>query len=150
MNVSGAGATVAAGALHLLNPNNTVAAGGTITTRGGGLTLSGTSGARLALASDNLTPATLALSGGITFAGSASGAYIDSTGSGNIPVTIDLGGLTQNIAVADAGQGYDLAISARISNGGIVKKGAGALISRVTTTTPASRRSSRGPSRSLR
>lgn len=110
---------------------NTVEAGGTLHVTGGGtgLEFGGTSSPSLALASDDATPGVLRLSGNLSvLPGLTSGtATISSSGTGTTAGTVDLDGGVRTVTVANGSDATDLHISARVTNGGLVKTGAGTL-----------------------
>ncbi|HYO09463.1 MAG TPA: autotransporter-associated beta strand repeat-containing protein [Tepidisphaeraceae bacterium] len=121
------GGSIAAGSVHLKSQDNTVAAGGVLSARGGGVTFSGNDSPTLALAAHVNAPGKLNLAGGIAFTGAAGTAAINSISTGDLPGTVDLNDSAQIISVADGSAAIDLTIGARLANGGITKAGAGTL-----------------------
>ena len=105
---------------------NTVEAGGVLQLNASGTGLEMSNGATLTLNADNATPGKLVLNGDVSTSGNST-VTIASTGVGTLPGTIDLGGGNRTFNVADGTAATDLLISARITNGGLNKTGAGTL-----------------------
>jgi autotransporter-associated beta strand protein len=95
----------------------------TFTINGGALTAN-----KINLMPHASTPAKILLSGDLSFTPLANAAAVISNGSGSgLAGRIDLGGGNRTFNVADGSAATDLTIEVPVSNGGLIKTGAGAL-----------------------
>jgi autotransporter-associated beta strand protein len=133
LSFNAAAATVKASAtankLALVNSTATVAAGGVLSVGPGGIAFGGAAANTVTLQASATAPGKLLLGGDVAFTGSDGTAGLN---TGDIAVTqtaglLDLGGATRTFSVSDGLAAVDLAVSAHVANGSIVKSGAGTL-----------------------
>ncbi len=115
---------VITGGLNIVNGGTT---GGVLQLNGGGAGLEMSSGSTLTLNSNDVVGGKLLLEGDMTTSGDdtvtiANGGFATNSG------VIDLDGGTRTFTVADGDAAQDLLITAVITNGGLVKEGAGTLV----------------------
>jgi autotransporter-associated beta strand protein len=133
LSFNSAAATIKGGTtatkLALVNSTATVAAGGSLQVNGGGINFGGTAGNTITLQPSATTPGKLTLAGNVSFTGSDGVAGINTSdfATGQTPGVLDLGGVPRTFTVNDGLAGIDLAVSARVMNGSIIKNGQGTL-----------------------
>ena len=122
------GGTVTAKSVDINGGTNTVAAGASFTVGSAGLLFSGNFSPTITLAADTTAPAVLNLGGDLTMSATpGSGAISSSPGPGQLAGIVDLKGGTRNFIIANSPNLRDLEVSARITNGSIIKSGLGSL-----------------------
>jgi autotransporter-associated beta strand protein len=133
LSFNAAAATVKASAtankLALVNSTATVAAGGVLSVGPGGIAFGGTAANTVTLQAASGAPGKLLLGGDVAFTGTDGTAGLN---TGDVAVTqtaglLDLGGASRTFSVNDGLAAVDLAVSAKIANGSIVKGGPGTL-----------------------
>jgi fibronectin-binding autotransporter adhesin len=133
LSFNSASATIKGGTtatkLALVNSTATVAAGGSLQVNGGGINFGGTAGNTITLQPSATTPGKLMLAGNVSFTGSDGVAGINTSdfATGQTPGVLDLGGVTRTFTINDGLAGIDLAVSARVMNGSVIKNGLGTL-----------------------
>jgi autotransporter-associated beta strand protein len=111
----------------LTNSSATVAAAGSLNVGAGGLAFTGSASDAITLQPSATTPGRLVLAGDVDFAGTAGTASINTANFsvGQTPGTLDLGAAARTFTVADGAATIDMAVSARLANGSVVKSGPG-------------------------
>ncbi len=108
---------------------NTVEAGGVMNVLNGGtgLEFGGTSGPTILLNASDALAGKIVLSGNVVADVASGTAAILSSGTGSNPGSIVMGGGTRTVTVSNGSAGTDLLVSARMSDGSLIKAGAGTL-----------------------
>jgi autotransporter-associated beta strand protein len=120
---------VTATKLALVNSSASVAAGGVLQVNSGGVLFSGSNSTTVTLQPSDTTPGSFLLKGDVSFTGTDGTAALNTAnfGVGQTPGVLDLGNAARTFSVSDGLATTDLAVSARITNGSIIKTGAGSL-----------------------
>jgi autotransporter-associated beta strand protein len=120
---------VTATKLALVNSSASIAAGGVLQVNAGGVLFSGSNSVTVTLQPSDTTPGSFLLKGDVSFTATDGTAALNTAnfGVGQTPGLLDLGNATRTFSVNDGLAATDLAVSARITNGSILKTGAGTL-----------------------
>jgi fibronectin-binding autotransporter adhesin len=133
LSFSSASATIKGGTtatkLAIVNSTASVAAGGSLQVNGGGINFGGSTGNTITLQPSATAPGKLLLAGDVSFTGSdgTSGLNTSDISTGQTAGLLDLGGGPRRFTINDGLAAIDLAVSAHITNGSIIKSGAGTL-----------------------
>jgi autotransporter-associated beta strand protein len=133
LTFNSASATVAAGAtvtkLSLTGSTANVAAGGVLTVGAGGVNFTGTTNNTVTLQPSATTPGMLVLKGNVNYTATDGTAVLNTANfvAGQTPGLMDLFGATRTFSISDGAQAIDLSVSGRVTNGAIVKSGAGTM-----------------------
>jgi autotransporter-associated beta strand protein len=133
LTFNSASATVKAGAtvtkLSLTGSSATVAAGGVLTVGSGGVNFTGSTNNTVTLQPSATSPGLIVLKGNVNDTATDGTAVLNTANftTGQTPGLMDLFGATRTFTISDGAQPVDLSVSGRVTNGGIVKGGAGTM-----------------------
>jgi autotransporter-associated beta strand protein len=126
-NTVNSGGTLNTSHLKISGGNNTVSASGLITNLSIGLDFLGNLSPSITLMPDAVAPGRILLGGDITFSGTDGTALIATGAGAGTPGQLDLGASARTISLNRGLQACDMAITAQIVNGTLIKTGPGIL-----------------------